>query len=1701
MESMTSRRNDPPFKTSSSYGIARRTDNSLRRQSSAMASSSSYKVGYSPHRTSYNTRQSLSKSYDSPDGIRGMSPASAKKVSSPLRRAASPPAISPTRGQHISRNQTILDDAAWMSERLNNLQKTGFLRYPSISRLRDPGDNSPSLDSFPGSYKDHEGMSRSSPSCLNQSSSLQHSQTVINQADEPLSAFRLSEVTLSEEDLLTDISSCREVSTCSSTPVSLQSGRNFDQIASEFYQGTSLSHNSGKAYHKYVHQSNVSPNGSVKLPNSAASGSSECTTSNLREDLLLRLEALQYRAELAAKEGNDSHSSNHDPKHDSKQFWNGQVSHRDQDTLPANQKRGACAQQSNAGSAASPTHSNLSTDSVSWPEEPEKSLDSTCWLKDINEDLKGEPCISHLIHSSSRNIRPEYYLPLSREEEPVCEAGVGLFSSPKGGKLTDPRNDNIRRLALGGLSPMRQRRSEEIRPGKSVSNQYKQTSLARKSRRALESSMDSVDGPVKTCGMSSPSSSKSSPVTVRRTLPRASQNLICAEHKGFTNLIQEETNNITPSFEMEASALEGDDQTRNSLENRLEYDGESSWISEENVEGFLRSWSFTVDALSTPNEYSSPVHCTSRISSSLSSERSSRNKNIEKLDMKHCGSMASIPIFDHCKESPGSYQGGSTNQTGTHLQLLEAGSLGDSPSLLEGTYQDHMFHQSVCQIFHSGDESLNYDSMACCKDNLHNKEARGSHNDAGIREQVLPVEDPVRRSAAPQRDLNTVNEGSVENKVTLEAQGVALESKQKLESTDIGPSLPGRCTFHTSIPLNSKEQHYPLSMDALSSPPEDLLVEDRHWPVVANRNETAAHRDKIHSQSLLAGGSAEHKIFARIVRSLSFSGQEKSELKSSSKSQKHRDLSEPKSTSFSHYWIPNSAYSDSRRTEEENLQHHNFAETPNGLELQQTSALTEEELLKEIPSLSDRSEISDMDRRHKGNGASLILLDNTCRSTSKIEQRGMAHTILAAGTISNDCGASVNSEAPLRSMNSSQQCYDLDLDNPIETLCKAQEDPRSASVRKENSSCQQLQKSSRVPNVGKTAVDDKGYHRHSGTKFTVEDLGTIILPTYKNDPADAEPEVVVEALTISEQHASFDNQKNGLVLEDATKDETISKIPCSSGSKNGGTGETSTAETSSLLSIYKNPLWLDEVNLDFENHHGSQNQEFLGLSYPDERNTGFLDSDKNKIGFSKRSLGEVWDTYEGMGGFTGPFPSSPPCVKGRVSGANHILVGFDNPLNSSDSNSLALNSVWDVESSAGKKLRKMGEEVEDGHVTVCEPRFSESFSNFEGPETMKSQIISHDTFSSSSVKVRDIPGMIDEKRKINAHLVRLDAISHLQDSSTAQTKSSSNSAKEPDGPENCLREQSIWPYDAFPMNPSHCTKLTNSNVTIQDTALVAKESTLNDIFSNAEPECGSSQKRMLLREGASQTHDAKAGSKGQDKLDHNGIKTRKELSRQKSGASINIERTSDGKMQSDQRCELHSKESFEPLDCKFGFVSTTYSNQETVNASEENHSAKGPVMKSNAALDDGEEVKQVTFIYSDSKEPQKDSQAVQASLPEVPLEVLSTWVLSFFSHATKGGGNFKKKDPNQLLIQDNTREDQAELNKIGKKVEALEAEIDRFKQENRKLQNLMKCMIRKMKQLQQGFQGRKRHGSSRGFMTCIYSVRVKRSRSKTLRKS
>ena len=96
----------------------------------------------------------------------------------------------------------------------------------------------------------------------------------------------------------------------------------------------------------------------------------------------------------------------------------------------------------------------------------------------------------------------------------------------------------------------------------------------------------------------------------------------------------------------------------------------------------------------------------------------------------------------------------------------------------------------------------------------------------------------------------------------------------------------------------------------------------------------------------------------------------------------------------------------------------------------------------------------------------------------------------------------------------------------------------------------------------------------------------------------------------------------------------------------------------------------------------------------------------------------------------------------------------------------------------------------------------------------------------------------------------------------------------------------------------------------------------------------------------------------------------------------------------------------------------------------------------------------MTFIFSESKGAKEILKNVEpSSLPEGGHAGLmsSNWVCSFFSNARKLGCSCDQKNNDTRLQEDTTK-----LKKIEKRVEELEAEVIKFKQENSSLQKLLK---------------------------------------------
>ncbi|MCO5569041.1 hypothetical protein L7F22_022747 [Adiantum nelumboides] len=1616
---------------SDSQAMSRKTGNSPRRLGATVASScSTSKPGFYPQRPPHSTRQSLSRSYDSPEEIHRLSQVSTKKLGSPvLRRSASPPATSAVRKHNNAssgRNQTVLDDAVWMNERTQNLQKTGIFQYPSMSKLRNSAHISSSGQYLSAaSVEDYEERSCFSSSPIHSSNSLQ-SKTAVTLADEPLSAFRLSEVTLGDEDLLTDFNS-----TCNSTPVSQQSGHMFDRTAGDYYQGTFCLYNRQQIDSGTQHKN--------------LEASSKHSLLNIRGDLLHRLEALQHRAELAEKA---SHPNKIDFDQTSKDPWHGHVY---QDSLSLIHSQNVMSQQSGVlSAAASPTHSTF--ESSSWQREgQEKSSDSTFWP---HKEVETQPDVSHLMYSSSRVIRPEYYLPLSKEEPAHKDMAVCLSSS-RSERKSSLKDENLKRCALQRSSALCQHRSEDIRPGK-CSISHKQIHPTRKSRRSLERSMDSVYRSVPARGATSvPGFSLSEPCsTAARTAARegcsikskSCQSSFCAGYKKYTNLKQEDKSLV---FSKEVYG-----QIQNKLNSAADYDGEFSWISEENVESFLRSRCLVVDhvdVMNAPPQFSdtngdtitdatvsllvgkncvqstdTKLHCYEQ---SLSSPSASRNE-CSQVRLTECNkaNMEESSTFDKCQELSYVSEGSSTinSQTSSHSLDFLAYSHSSLPKLYD---TQNLLHKPEGQVCHTEEGMLpDTDSLLCCKTILDNEHTNESQAYAGTMEQPY-IEGKHVSCTAP------CCKG---HKGASETQIATLETQQQMQITKLArPFCLERSRLGNSTTSITKE----FSLVNASMPsPEIHLMERQHWPVVAKMCEKASLSQGL-SERVTLPLDSEHRNSTKIARSLSF--HDKGTCKIEANQSTCDDLSELKSTSFSHYWIRNNAYpldvsellnsvtKVCRKPGEANT-----GKIVQGSKLPETSSSMEQVLLKEVPG------IVGMDKEHGGSFTTLWSPSKSCKSASEIK----------------------TGEVIATELKSSQQCCPLQfMDNSAGTVSRLQDDFMVDKVVKDEDCRQQLLVSKVVPkDAGNSKCFDMIILQETLSKG--KDVGTGVCSSYKCEPKQVEGEKH-EDLKFPEQHVSKTSSSyhSNLLFLECSKDSSKLEIPCSPCLQDSETLlSEQVMKTPSILSVYKNPLWLDENSTDFENRHTLQDEEFLDLMYCSKRSKGFLDSDKSRLS-SERFENKTWDTYEGMGAFISSPDSPYGIIREKVSEAKDKFL---NLVHCSD-----LDSLWDVQSQIKKKLRDSSTEVENDKAAVCRTRVLESrlaskdlmsciLSGFNPQDkgtasdqadqqqlltshpqvTLKPDLTSHIVPTSSPVKLLSIAD--DNYNSLclsSAPLLCSEQCEQLMDTLTTNTNVSSHGAKTSLSLVNCSSKQVL-------LADSSC--LISENAMIQDVALLACKTREHQLLYSA-PSTDITDETVNCdrkEERSSQEHCASTKARG--------------------GSSISV------------------VEHLHPPDSELS----------SVNATNKNLSSKDPIILSNDEMQANEQVKRVTFVYPSSKEPLHTN--ANAAFPDMPLDSSSTWVLSMFSSATEGQGNLKKGEQKQLLKQDKSQKNHTELNRLGEKVESLEEEIDKFKQENKKLQNLVKCMVRKMKQLQQGFRGKKTRGASRGFMTCLCLVRVQRRRCK-----
>ena len=152
--------------------------------------------------------------------------------------------------------------------------------------------------------------------------------------------------------------------------------------------------------------------------------------------------------------------------------------------------------------------------------------------------------------------------------------------------------------------------------------------------------------------------------------------------------------------------------------------------------------------------------------------------------------------------------------------------------------------------------------------------------------------------------------------------------------------------------------------------------------------------------------------------------------------------------------------------------------------------------------------------------------------------------------------------------------------------------------------------------------------------------------------------------------------------------------------------------TETVLSIYKNPLWIDDTGPEFDDSiQSSESQKILNLLNINEED--FLTLDRNNISLPKKSLDNIWSTYEGVAGLSSPVIYSP------IDEIDSVDKALLNPCDS-----------YNHESSAMKKLRKIDEEIQDLSLSIlrssASKRLLQQSESNEDPEQGKTYIASED---------------------------------------------------------------------------------------------------------------------------------------------------------------------------------------------------------------------------------------------------------------------------------------------------------------------------------------------------------------------------------------
>ncbi|KAH7302539.1 hypothetical protein KP509_23G076800 [Ceratopteris richardii] len=1529
------------------YSPSRKESSSLRRRDTSIESRrwNGSKPESPSQKAICNSRISLSRSYDSSDGIRRIMQARSESPSW-RRGAVSPfPSSFSRKDQESSRNQTILDDAAWMSERIRNLQKSGLLSYPSLSKLRDPSHVLSSV------FMDNVECSEIPYVCSN--SNTQSSIPSLNQkadacVDEPLSAFRLSEVTLSEEDLLADISSTR-----TPTPVDLRYGqtseKTTDPFQFNFFSNSLTSENSDAAQHGLEGSSNDSP-----------------LINTIRSDLLQRLEALQYRAQLAAK---SFHDDNEDTCDDS---MNGNILHCNKTFLPENQNLTALCQYNYAISESINVHN---VPQVNTGQKVLKdTASSASWITNPNEDFQAWPDRSDLLHSSKKPIRPEYYLPLSKEEEPNLKGRDTSFPVSKVTRRSKLRDKDLIELAINETSAISQFRTEDINSGRLLNNQTRPDE-GRGYRRSLGSQRCSSNMRSKMSRTTTSYNGRPSPKCCSSADTASLQGSTCTN---VLNVEQEDK-----SYGIHGSVTEQDGQIRNMTDC-----DEVSWISEENVEGFLRSCNLLVGDIDIPNA-SEENHklntsfTSSKLSSSIVHDKGSPKVRNDNMNLSYSVNEA---ILSGCLEKENN---GCRDNTFRDLNTNLEGNLKreslkfSNPDTDNETSTGHDLLQASCVA--QADQKLQHVSspksdLVTCESGRE-KQQKSKDNTIMDQSQFGEV------SSCTMMDCNGSDRLAVEQKTD------APERQQQM------------CNSEFSSPFYSENlckmvDDRSMSVTVNMTSPEIYLSENHYSPPSNKKCKKVSN-----SQFLLRDSShIGHKIFARITRSLSFEEKGKNELESGLKENTYNSHSEPRSTSFSHYWIPvgnnsqdvtellGTVKSTSHKEDECSLSDHNLLECSQSFEIQD-SGMTQNVKPKQVPISAGKFGLLGIDETDQTSTFASelieIMLDNkvkTCKEQEQIQVDNLSEMTHAQLENSLTCEALEDSNiwGQLNGLITVKTCV--------------------------------------VPETHSEWVDCK-------TITTEKDYRSQV-PSQCNDP-EAKSSTDRE-LTLVKDYASEVSTKcehTNLILKEEMKQSVISNVSCSPDIHASPSGKSKIAARS-LLSVYKNPLWHDEGNVDHETDHILEGEAFPDYTYADG-NVVDLNLDNNQFNFSRRFKDNIWDTYEGMGAFIDQIPTSPLLDNSRMVNSEGDAIG--------STHAGDLNSLHHLECMVSAELNNGGKEY---LAVVNESELVNDGQMFK--DLLTSELFGIDGNEKQSASGQAIVHRLLESKDVN--------VGNMVDSNNNGFSASSSTVIPSEG---CSQLKEASPPDTI------CTAHAAREVDCLEcyTTVQAIMSSHNELVVIKDQDVGSITKESRKKEPSFETRLMLSSRPKKDGLQSEELETTGEV------MQINFANLQD--VQKDAHC-LNISDNVIKVNGSPNIVNVPSNDEEA-----------------------GEEVKRVTFVYSDTTKHMPNNVGTASLLP-IDLSTVSTLSFSPFGMELSLSEELKKKEQKQPVRLEKCQEDQSYLKTIGEKVEILEAEINKFKRENRKLRNMMKFMIRKMKQLQQGFRGKRRRAISKGCITCIYSFQAQR---------